>query len=236
MSPPNQVEVVFIFADLAGFTALTETHGDLDAAKVAARYTEMTRAALQPGARLVKTIGDEVMIVAENTMCALQTALKLREAIDQEPLFPTVRIGLHGGSAVEQNGDYFGATVNLAARVAAHARMGQILCTRQIATEASRLPGVIFRARELAHLKNIADPVPLFEVVIGEVGAVADPIDPVCRMRIKQDAAPAQLPFGSATYYFCSFVCAKAFAEHPDYYASSPSGASSGANQFLRDS
>lgn len=88
----EKTPLTFLFADLAGFTALTETHGDEDAADVVARFYDLTRASLIGESRLMKTIGDAVMIVADQPQAAVLTALRLVAA---------VRAGLHSGSAAE---------------------------------------------------------------------------------------------------------------------------------------
>jgi adenylate cyclase len=207
----RQVEAVFMFADLSGFTALVEMHGDISAAQIAARYTEITESVLEPGTLLVKTMGDEVMLVAEDVVSAVYTAVRLRQAVENEPLFPTVRIGLHKGSAVSQNGDYFGTAVNLSARVAAHARTGQILCTKEVATTADELDDIIGRVVELVQFKNVSMPVTVYEILSGTSTESSDTVDPICRMSIRQDSAPAQLPFAGEIYYFCSFECASEF-------------------------
>lgn len=209
----------FLFADLAGFTALTEAHGDVDAADVAERFTKLARASLVEGSELVKTIGDEAMIVASDPLSAVRTALQLSGAVNEEERFPGLRAGIHSGSSVERDGDFFGTAVNMAARVAAHARSGQILCTESVAGAARSVEGVDVRPAGRGHFKNITEPVELFEIgVRDDAGAVLE-VDPVCHMRIDAEAAPARLPYGDRTYLFCSFECARAFAERPETYA-----------------
>lgn len=216
----NEVEAAFLIADLAGYTALTETHGDTRAASVLARYVEITEHALEPGARLVERVGDEVLIVAAEARTAVATAVRLRAAIEREPLFPTVRIGMHAGSIVEQNGKYFGAALNLTARVATHASEGQILCTDRVATQAASVDGVEYRALGQVRFKNIVEPVALFEIFIARQSRETIVLDPVCRMQVKPDSAPARLPYGGSVYHFCSVECARAFAARPDDYVS----------------
>jgi class 3 adenylate cyclase/YHS domain-containing protein len=212
MSDFAQVEAVFLFADLSGFTALTETHGDMRGAYIAHQYAEITRKCLYPGTELVKTIGDEVMLVSTNPISAIQTALRLREAITQEPLFPIVRIGLHMGCAVVQNGDYFGTAVNLAARIVGHAYMGQVLSTKEVAMVACELKGVMCRMVDLVDFKNLSTPVPVYEIMADD-HSLTDPIDPICRMRVKVEVAPVHLLFLGETYYFCSDECAGVFKQ-----------------------
>lgn len=203
---------------MSGFTALTEAHGSLDAARVAGRYAELTGSVLEPGTRLVKTIGDEVMIAGDEVAATVLTAIGLFRAVHHEQLFPAVRMGLHVGTVVEQNGDYFGAAVNLAARVASHAGADQILCTELVSGQCGDLPNVMFWGAGIAHFKNIAHPVPLYQIVAGEGVDAATRLDPVCRMCLREDTAPARLPFGGQTFYFCSFECARMFADHPEIY------------------
>jgi class 3 adenylate cyclase/YHS domain-containing protein len=208
----------FLFADLAGFTALTEAHGDLDAANVALRFAEMARATLGSEATVVKTIGDAVMVVSPDAGCAVRCAIGIRGALRREPSFLAVRIGIHCGSAVERGGDYFGAAVNLAARVAAHAEAAQILCTDAIAKEAAGVEGVEFRDAGAVHLKNIVEPVVLYEVIISSDSASRTAIDPVCRMTIDQSKPIFTASAGGVEYQFCSRKCADAFIANPDAY------------------
>lgn len=135
MGAAQEVEVAFLMADLSGFTALTETHGDMHAAIVAMRYAEIAQSALDSRARLVERVGDQVLIVAPDGASAVRTAMSVFEAIEREPLLPSLRAGIHGGRVVEQDGRYFGRALNLRARVTAHARAGQILCTERAAEE-----------------------------------------------------------------------------------------------------
>jgi class 3 adenylate cyclase len=207
-----------MFADLAGFTALTEAHGDEDAVAVAFRFTALGNDALVGTTRIVKTIGDAIMFTADSIGDAVDTGLALLTAVDAEPSFPGVRIGVHGGEMVERNGDVYGATVNLAARVAEQARSGQLLTTEVGARALDDRDDV--RALELGEvdLKHIARPVAIFAVErVGEAPA-AGVLDPVCHMLIDGGTAPARLPFGGREYYFCSLRCARVFIEAPDRY------------------
>jgi adenylate cyclase len=109
---------VVLFADLTGFTVLTELRGDDAAADVATRFVVLARESLAGGAWVVKTLGDGVLIVAPDWDAARTTALGLRERLrDERDLLP-VRIGICGGPVVWRDGDVFGSTVNQAARLA----------------------------------------------------------------------------------------------------------------------
>src|SRR5207244_1035956 len=103
----------FLFADLAGFTALTEAHGDEQAADLAADFSRQIRQFLADyGATEIKGIGDAVMLRAESAKQAVRLGLRVVQDVGRSHGFPAVRIGMHTGPAVERDGDWFGATVN----------------------------------------------------------------------------------------------------------------------------
>jgi adenylate cyclase len=211
------MEATVLFADLAGFTALTEVHGDDDAADLAGRFYELARDALRSDARLVKTIGDAVMIVGARPADVVTVVLHLVEATEREVNFPALRAGLHAGPVAERAGDVFGSTVNVAARVAAHARSGQILCTTAVARALEPGP-VRVQPAGSAQFKNVSEPIELFEIRRDAGASSHSSIDPVCRMRVDPTAAPASVRHGEQIYAFCSPGCAEAFTRTPDSY------------------
>ena len=156
---------VVAFADLAGYTALTEAHGDDGGADVALRFFEITTTLLRADARIVKTIGDAVMVVASDPHDGLHIGLALLRAVEREPHFPGVRIGVHYGPIVERNGDVFGATVNVAARLTAHAHVGQLLTSAAIAALVEEHTHLTTTALGGTWLKNVGEPVEIYSVV-----------------------------------------------------------------------
>jgi adenylate cyclase len=216
-APPREVEVALLMADLSGYTALTEAHGNLDAAQVLRRYVELAGGALVPGARLVERVGDELVVAAARARDAVETALRLRAAITGEPRFPIVRAGVHLGTVLEEGGRLVGGALNIAARVVGRARAGQILCTRPVVDAAGAVPGVRFRALGPARLRNVPHPLELYEVEGGEA-ARAGTIDPVCRMQVDPATAAARAVVGGRAYHFCSVACRDAFVADPDAY------------------
>ena len=214
----NSLERSVIFADLSGFTAMTETHGDVDAVAIAFKFKALAEAALVRGAHIVKTIGDAVMIVAPEPMTAAQVVIRLAQSVHCEAHFPVVRIGMHHGPVVESDRDYFGAAVNLAARVTGHARGGQVLCTRSVADILRSDSGLELADAGLAQLKNIAAPVQLFELCLAGDQEKTN-IDPVCRMQVTDVNAASRIVHDGVPYYFCSAQCVKIFLGSPENYA-----------------
>jgi YHS domain-containing protein len=120
---------------------------------------------------------------------------------------------------VERDGDLFGATVNLAARVAAHAAGEQVLATAVVA-DAVGLAGGSVRSVGDVSLRNMAEPVELWEVELGHERHDRV-VDPVCRMAIDRSKAAGRLADRGRKYWFCSLTCAGKFAAAPDRYATS---------------
>jgi adenylate cyclase len=127
---------------------------------------------------------------------------------------------MHHGPAIERDGDYFGAAVNLAARVSAEASGGEVLLTGQTAALAPEMQGVLYEPRGRRELRNVRGPVELFAAVrVGEAKHAALPCDPVCRMAVDPDRAAGRLVYEDTTYFFCTLACAGLFARHPERYA-----------------
>lgn len=213
VTAPGEVERTFLFADLCGYTALTEAHGNRQAAEIVERFLALAAATLSRGAAILERIGDEVVIVASEPGVAVATAVALRDTVAREPLFPMVRAAIHAGPVVERSGGYVGAALNVAARVAALAEPGQILCTEPVRRVVTRV-GVGYRALGTVRLKNIRVPVQLFELVATATDAPR--VDPVCRMQVGPGSAVAM--WAGRTYDFCSEECAAAFRARPGDY------------------
>ena len=152
----------FVFADLVGYTALTELHGDEVAADVALRFgAESARVATEHGARLLKCVGDEVMIHAEDAADAVLVGLRLSEELGAVGL-PPVHAGAHTGRAIERGGDWFGAAVNLAARVASAARGGELLITEATVAAAGEMSDVVLECLGPQSFKNVSGPTSVY--------------------------------------------------------------------------
>jgi adenylate cyclase len=215
-------DATFVFADIAGFSALTEAHGDEEALKLVEEFSEAVEAEL-PAVRgeHVKTIGDALMLRIPAPGDAVVLALRIANDLIADHGAPAVRVGLHHGSALERNGDYFGASVNLAARVSALASGGEVLLTGPTAALALDLKGVLYESRGRQALRHVAEPIEIFAAL--RVGEIADdhlPVDPVCRMVVDPDRAAGRLLHEGSTYFFCSLSCAGEFARQPERFTS----------------
>jgi adenylate cyclase len=216
----SQSAASFVFADIAGFTALTEAHGDEEAVALVTRFADAVAAELPTvEGEHVKTIGDAVMLRVPNPGDAILLGIRLAHGLLGEHGAPSVRVGIHHGAAVERGGDYFGAVVNLAARISALAAGGEVLVSGSTAALVPELDGVIYESRGRHKLRNVSDPVELFAAV--PVGASSErlPIDPVCRMAVDPERAPGRLVHAGTAYFFCSLTCAGQFAQNPERFA-----------------
>jgi adenylate cyclase len=212
----------FIFADIAGFTALTEAHGDEAALELIGRFSDAVEAELAPIAgEHVKTIGDAVMLRVPDPADAIRLGLWITRDALRDHGSPAVRAGLHHGPAIHRAGDYFGTTVNIAARVSAVATGGETLVTGTTAALVPDLEGVIYESRGRQQLRNVSAPVELFAVLrAGESTLDQLPVDPVCRMAVDPERAPGQIKHEGTVYFFCSLTCVAAFANDPERFAS----------------
>jgi class 3 adenylate cyclase len=150
------------FLDLVGYTHLTEERGAAAAAALAEDLaTLVNRSAREHGGVPVKWLGDGVMSWFREPAGAVLAALQMVEQLPEAGL-PPAHVGVAAGPVVVQGGDYFGRTVNLAARIAAHSGAGQVLVGEQVAATVPP-QGVTFVELGQVRLEGIARPVRLLE-------------------------------------------------------------------------
>jgi adenylate cyclase len=214
-------DATFGFADIAGFTALTEAHGDEAAFALVADFIKAVKTELPAiGGEHVKTIGDALMLRIPDPGDAIVLGLRIANELMLDHGAPAVRVGLHHGPAVENEGDYFGASVNLAARVSSLASGGEVLVTGSTAALVPELDGVFYESRGRQALKNVSEPVEVFAAVpMGSSTEGPLPVDPVCRMVVDPDRAAGRLSHDGEAYFFCSLACAGTFAQQPERYS-----------------
>lgn len=203
-----------MFVDLAGFTALTEAHGDEDALRTLDSYSAVVRdVARAKELREVKAIGDGFLLTADSAPAAVDAGREIVQRLDQLDGHPAVRVGIHLGDVIERDSDVFGRTVNLAARVAAVASAGQVLVTADVLDQTS-----VSDARGLRphRLRNVPEPVELFEVSGRTSGKERDP---VCQMQLSHQTVAGTYTLNGRRYSFCSEPCLRAFLQEPTAYA-----------------
>jgi adenylate cyclase len=156
----GRMRVAIAFADLAGYTKLTEEAGEAEAVDAVERFVERVESTLPIEARVIKTLGDEVMIVGADAGALTSWAVGLGGELPDG--LPPPRIGIHSGTAIYRDGDYYGREVNRAARVVARAGGGEVLVTRPVVDIASRQDGLEFELIGDVVLKGFNEATELF--------------------------------------------------------------------------
>ena len=218
---PGQLSAAVVFVDLSSFTPLTVAMGDQVAAQVLERFSRLVREAVSRWeGRIVKQIGDAFMLVFPRPGAAVACAAEIDGRAAEEPQFPSVRSGTHWGQVLYREGDYLGATVNVAARLAAEAQRHQALVTAAVRREAGGLQDLEFVPVGTRRLKGLADEIELFEVVRRARGAATQRLaDPVCGMELGVEEVAARLSLGGQERVFCSQECLQRFVAAPERYA-----------------
>jgi class 3 adenylate cyclase/YHS domain-containing protein len=212
----------FAFVDLAGYTAAAWAHGDDVAARLAITLHDLAGNAAGPKDRIVKSIGDAVMCQSADPRSSLEWHARLFDAVAAEEHLLELRAGCHHGDAVEHEGDFYGTTINIAARLAALAGPCELLATAEVAA-AGRTLGWAVSGRGDQRLRNIAEPVGVWAIGIPTAGR-APTIDPVCQMRLTPGAAKGILELDGRTYEFCSDECHDRFMGDPTSYVTTNRG------------
>jgi adenylate cyclase len=155
----DQVRITLCFIDLTGFTRFTAEEGDAEAFSVIERFTGAVEATLPPDASIVKSIGDEVMVVSPDPVSLVEWAVGFVAFFSDRP---KPRVGIHTGGAVFRDGDYFGSQVNMAHRVVNRALGGEVLVTDTVAEALEGHPDLELSGIGKVDLKGFPEPAPLF--------------------------------------------------------------------------
>ena len=134
----GRMRVAIAFADLTGYTQLTEEEGEVTAVEAVERFVDAVERSLPDNARVIKTIGDEAMVIGTGAAELVAWAVAFQEA---HPERPRPRIAVHYGVALYRDGDYYGRDVNIASRVTARAAGGEVLVTRPVVEQTERGTG-----------------------------------------------------------------------------------------------
>ena len=172
MTPAAAIETregTIVFTDLSGFTEFTALRGDAAALSLLDLQESLVREQMGDSGRIVKNLGDGLMLWFDEPLAAVQVSVALQEQFeeasgeDDEPLW--VRIGIHFGSPALRGTDFIGHDVNVAARIVELAAPGEVLvseaCTSRIEAP---LAGVMFEEIGPTIMKGIPEPVPLYRV------------------------------------------------------------------------
>jgi len=159
----GRLRVAIAFADLAGYTRMTEEQGDEEALDAVERFVEAVETTLPDDARVIKTIGDEVMVVGSDPAALTDWAVGFQTLMTERP---RPRIGIHYGETLYRDGDYYGREVNQAARVAARAAAGEVLVTRPVIETAGG--HLEFEPIGTVRLKGFAEATELFVARVAE--------------------------------------------------------------------
>ncbi len=157
----GHVAVTLCFIDLTGFTRFTEEEGDIEALDVVENFVETVEATLPREATIVKTIGDEVMVVSPDAAALTEWAVAFLGGFDRRP---QPRVGIHFGDAVYRDGDYFGNSVNLAHRIVNRALAGEVLVTDRVAGTLEDRPSLRLDPIGEVSLKGFPVPTALYAV------------------------------------------------------------------------
>ena len=210
----------FVFADLAGFTALTEAHSDERAADVALEFCSEINRLLPEDAEDLKMLGDACLLRVGAACDAVDLGLRLTGELARRHGFPDVRVGMHTGTAARRGDDWFGSAINIAARVSGLAGPCEVLLTATTRDAADERGGVVFGDRGTHELRHVAAPVRLYQAQreTAEADSARWVTDPVCQMRLDAEHASSSIVHDGAEVFFCSAVCAGEFVRAPERY------------------
>lgn len=163
-STHDRLRMAVGFADLVGSTAWSQHLGARELATALGEFEALAHRALRDTTRLVKTIGDEIMIAANQTAEAVRTALDLADSVAAHPDLPELRVGLTTGLVAAIDGDFYGPEVNLASRLVHVAEPGQVVGSRAVADTIAGATDLRARPVGRHQLAGFEDPAEVFEL------------------------------------------------------------------------
>jgi adenylate cyclase len=200
----GSVDATIAFIDVESFTTLTETEGDQAAIDLMTRVDALVRPlALDRDGKVVKHIGDALMLAFRRADDAVAFARGLHEAASRDVSLPGLRVGMHRGPAIYRAGDYIGTTVNLASRVTATASGRQTVLTEAVAEKLGDSAAV--EPVGVRMLRGAEKPVQLYRLAGHEAKT-----DPACGRTVEAPPA-ARLRQGDEELWFCSERCLRDF-------------------------
>jgi adenylate cyclase len=213
---PAQLRLAIVFLDISSYTPLTEVMGDVVAAKIVERFSEVVREeTARFDGRIVDRVGDGFLLVFPDPRAAVRCALEIERRTAAEPQFPAVRGAVHWGDVLYQEGGYIGGSLNIASRVATQATPHQILTTDAARSEIGSLAAVRFAPLGKRRLKGLAEELELFEVRSDDVQPSERARDPVCGMEMAPSQVTATLLVNGQELAFCCEKCLRLFLDAP---------------------
>lgn len=155
----GQLRVAIAFADLVGFVRFTEEAGEQEAVDLVDAFVTSIEESLPGSARVVKNIGDGVMIVGNDPVALTDWAIGFQQGFEPRS---QPRVAVHYGHTLYRDGDYFGRNVNLAARVVARAQAGEVLVTEPVVGAVGARTDLVFEPIGDVQLKGFSEPTALY--------------------------------------------------------------------------
>lgn len=166
-APPEVITGAIVFTDIVGFTEFTALRGDAEALALLAIQDRIVEETLPPGSRVVKELGDGLLLWFDSACDGIETMMTLQQRFEEEseaaelPLW--VRMGMHWGTPSRRGHDLLGHDVNLTSRICSFAGPGEVILSSQAVAAAGNAPaGVVFDEIGPVMMKGIPDPVRLF--------------------------------------------------------------------------
>jgi class 3 adenylate cyclase/YHS domain-containing protein len=211
-------EIAILMADLTGYTAMTDVHGGASAAKVVHKYMQLVDQSLFGSTQVVQRIGDQVVMMSDEPLDIIITAKKLLGRT-HEHHFLSVHIGIHYGSILIENGNFFGSTINIASRIMNLANRSQVLCSSAYVNKLPADADVKFVPFGRHKLKNVLKEIEIFELSNFQSNLFYT--DPVCHMLIDPGKENHITTYHNQTFHFCSSHCLTIFNSSPEAFVES---------------
>lgn len=209
----TRMRAAVMIADLSGFTAMTEVHGDQMAAELGAELLDLAGTDSGDARLLTKGLGDGVLVVDKDPAAVARRAFDMLHHVGTAPRHLRLRVAIHHGPVVSRGGDVYGQSINVAARLVEAMPTDSVRVTGAFLGVAGDLPAVTATPRGRVALRDIRDPVEVHELMRCRDGHL-EVVDPTCRMTL--DPRDPTLvwrrsPGGDVAY--CSLACARGMTE-----------------------
>ncbi len=206
-------------ADLTGYTAMTDVHGGASAAKIVHKYIKLVDQSLFGSTQVVQRIGDQIVMMSDQPLDIAISAQKLM-ASAQEHHFLSIHMGIHYGSILIENGNFFGSTINIASRIMNLANRGQILCSSAYVNKLQTVEQFNFVSLGKHKLKNVLNEIEIFELNNSQSNLFFY-VDPVCHMLVDPGKGNHIATYENQTFHFCSDQCLTLFNSSPEAFVQS---------------